>query len=398
MAVKDLSVLRDELPEVFKDQKLPESWEDDWVVVHVPKPDNPTAILSDDYQLEESTLFDGLDQNTDRISYIAENLICPPYDDIVTAESLFEEKFPGSPQGFPSKGGYLPPPDFMAFYLPFHYYYPHQWGIYILLEGQNWLVNLMHQLTENILSHGEALGVARVFLYSHEFFHHIVESFATRLETTHRVPVYKAGFQKYFNRTQGTDDCIEEGLATAYAYKKVKEKCLKNDSRQAVVLSALVRYIESLPPGYRIAKDYLNNREFDGLRFQFSEDNHLESFPKIPGKSPQLWRNSPHAFHGFANVKSRVSYIIPVGSPLINRMKFGRPLNYRQFTKKLVALAGLKPTTPKKKGGHPIWITPNGKRIPIPNHSSDLGLGLMAKIIKQVGLEMSYKEFVAAGT
>ena len=28
-----------------------------------------------------------------------------------------------------------PPPDALAFYLPFHYFHPVWWGVYLLLEG-----------------------------------------------------------------------------------------------------------------------------------------------------------------------------------------------------------------------------------------------------------------------
>ena len=36
MAITDLSILKTELPEVFQDQKIPEAWQEDWVVVSVP--------------------------------------------------------------------------------------------------------------------------------------------------------------------------------------------------------------------------------------------------------------------------------------------------------------------------------------------------------------------------
>ena len=125
----------------------------------------------------------------------------------------------------------LPPPDAYAFYLPYHYFFPTWWGVYLMLEPTHQLASVLRARCEFEIDDHEALLVTRVFLYAHEAFHHAVESFATRLECTHRKPLYKFGFQTFFSRVYGTDDCTEEVLATAYGYRKVRQK-LFGDSQK----------------------------------------------------------------------------------------------------------------------------------------------------------------------
>jgi hypothetical protein len=75
----------------------------------------------------------------------------------------------------------MPPPDCFAFYLPFHYYHPTWWGVYLLLEGVLWLASEIVRRAGGRVSMKDAVCVARMFLYYHEAFHHKTECFATRI-------------------------------------------------------------------------------------------------------------------------------------------------------------------------------------------------------------------------
>src|SRR5439155_26589733 len=100
--------------------------------------------------------------------------------------------FPGSPV-LDRQPEAPPPPDAIAFYLPFHYFHPTWWGIYIVLERLHDFARELRKYSGYVLTFNEALSVGRLFGYSHEAFHHTVEAFATRLEITHRVPLYANG-------------------------------------------------------------------------------------------------------------------------------------------------------------------------------------------------------------
>jgi hypothetical protein len=40
MAVEDLNTLRQQLPEVFEDMTVPDSWDDEWIIVPVEEPES----------------------------------------------------------------------------------------------------------------------------------------------------------------------------------------------------------------------------------------------------------------------------------------------------------------------------------------------------------------------
>ena len=247
-----------------------------------------------------------------------------------------------------------------------------------------------------LLSLNESVVVARLFSYEHEIFHHIVESFSMRLEVTHRIPLYKNGFLKIFQEQKDTQDTVEEALASAHAYRGVKKLAFRDPNdpeKRDACLEALEDFIRNGPPGYNKAMDYVSDDKYFGGRSEFAELNHTEALPHIPSRKSVVWNSFPHAFSGINKVNGRVNYMIKEGSPLAERLRIrGRLLRYKEFT------AGLKKSGCNQirpgKGGHMLWESPSGCRFPIPRHSGSLGKGLVSKIIKQAGLNLSFTQFV----
>ena len=91
-----------------------------------------------------------------------------------------------------------PPTESLAFYLPFHRYYPTWWGVYLTFEGVTYLAGEICRHSGGLVSHRDAMRAAVTFLYHHEAFHHKVECFALRLELTHRTPMYTRGVERLF--------------------------------------------------------------------------------------------------------------------------------------------------------------------------------------------------------
>jgi predicted RNA binding protein YcfA (HicA-like mRNA interferase family) len=129
-----------------------------------------------------------------------------------------------------------------------------------------------------------------------------------------------------------------------------------------------------------------------GVRCQFAEDNQRVCLPHIPRKNPEVWRTTPHMFNGISNVGSRFNYVILRNSPLVARMRARPSLPPSQLVRKLKELVGLE--FDRSGGNHDIYRMPNGKKIPIPRHPRDLGTGLLRKILNQVGLNVSVKQFM----
>ena len=200
MAVDDLDILRQELPEVFTDQAVPVNWEEEWLVIPIDDPEafQPQVETPPDYELAPDR--PGITQDAlapSDAAFSPESQI-PDFGDTV---------FPGVPSEGPWPG--VPPPDALAFYLPFHYFHPTWWGIYIVLERLHEFADALTKYSNGALTFNEAFNVGKMFLYGHEAFHHIAEAFATRLEVTHRFPIYTDGFERLFRRLYGTDDKLQ---------------------------------------------------------------------------------------------------------------------------------------------------------------------------------------------
>jgi hypothetical protein len=212
MAVDDLNGLRKELPYLFKDLQVPDDWDEGWIVVPIDDPEHSLPIRDvDDY-----------DESPEQLSAVASTGRLPD----VLLPPLAGEKHPGALRKDwdlkDFKMREYPPPDAFAFYLPFHYYHPTWWGVYIVFECAEWLAKFIQGRAEEALSMAQARQVCRVFLYGHEAYHHNVEAFATRLEITHRRHLYRSAFEELYESTFLTDDCVEEALATAHGYRLVK--------------------------------------------------------------------------------------------------------------------------------------------------------------------------------
>jgi predicted RNA binding protein YcfA (HicA-like mRNA interferase family) len=290
-------------------------------------------------------------------------------------------------------GGAVPPPDALAFYLPFHYFYPKWWGIYLIAEGVLELAKILRENSNYHLSLDECWHAARIFLWGHEQYHLCVESFATRLEVTHRKPLYRDGFERYYRQTANSDQWIEEALATAYGMERC-ERAFQKD-RQDVLRLALMTYVESTPPGYNKAPKFLGPRFKVGQQ-QLAEDSHRLAVPNAGAKPPALWATFPHGFHPFRRINSRVCFLVHRHSYLAERTHLNlRYLTYPGLKKRLEKIAQCR-FLRNGKGSHEIWKCPCGRPFPVPRHPGDLARGTLAKIIKQAGLDMSVEQFIGA--
>jgi predicted RNA binding protein YcfA (HicA-like mRNA interferase family) len=399
MAIDDLDRLRKCIPELFQDHALPPNWEEDLIFIAVDDPLQQSALtldgeFTDDHKESklagsEAPLTDiqVLDFDSVGTTFVLDD-VQPPFRES-DFELRFPGPFPGSPSNFDDK--FVPPPDALAFYLPFHYFHPIWWGIYLLMEGTQGLGQFIHTAAQGSLTTVESLLVARTFLYCHESFHHSVECFATRLEISFRRPMYRTGFDSRYNRTLGKPDCLEEALASAHALRRVKSDCLKHQScKRKQALNALKEYICRCPPGYDRALEYISKRDFERARGQFAEDNLLECEPHLPRHSPEIWMSFPAAFSGISRITSRVNYIVHRNSSIAARTPLGRLLTYPKLISALRRLG----FSLARRGPHEVWKNGNGRSVSVPRHPGDLKNGTLKAILAQAGLQMSLSEFL----
>jgi predicted RNA binding protein YcfA (HicA-like mRNA interferase family) len=389
MSVEHIDIVRGQLPELFATKELPENWDEGLIIVPVPdveritKPE-PVGLPKAPEDLREADFLEHFGEYDDQGVSPGQGVTpVVPSPEIV---EVLGGTHGGSPLPYTDRSK-MPPPDCHAFYLPFHYFYPIWWGVYLLYEGVLWLRDEIIRRSGNEVGPSQAFEAARLFLYYHEAFHHKTECFAMRLELAHRQAFYKTGFEQHYRQTFGTIDCWEEGLANATALKETWKKL-----RNSKVDKALASYVAECPPGYDQGNKF--RRVFDNIRCQFAEKNHHVCLPELPSKSPEVWKTAPHLFHGIANIKSHVNYVLPRNSPIAARLPFRPCLPPNKVVKKLRELVGLEKV--REGGRHAIWKTADGRILEIPRHARDLGRGLLRKILRQAGLEMGLDEFLRA--
>jgi predicted RNA binding protein YcfA (HicA-like mRNA interferase family) len=161
-------------------------------------------------------------------------------------------------------------------------------------------------------------------------------------------------------------------------------------AKRPEVDKALTGYVADCPPGHREGNTF--RRVFEKVRCEFAEKNQRICLPQLPFKDPDIWRTAPHLFHGIANIKSEVNYVLFRGSPVAERLRLKPCLPPRKVVKKLRQLVGLEMV--REGGRHEVWKTAAGNIVEIPCHGRDLGGGLLRKILRQADLDMGLEEFM----
>lgn len=281
----DLDRLREQLPDLFRDRPMPLGWEDEWMIIPIEQPG--ASGLLEDVEQESSADF---------------GIVAPaePRPRGGALSPSFGEPFAGSP--IPPSNTPYPPPDALAFYLPFHYFHPKWWGVYIIAEGAQALRDIILKEADEAVLPDEAMLASRLFLYGHEAYHHAVEAFATRLEITHRKPLFRTGFEELYRSLLGSEHDLEEALATAAGLRKSLLP-FKSQAKRKAIRRALVGYIRTLPLGYRLAIEYETLPRFRSQERAFAEANHAFGLD-VPVLDAAVWASFPHAFTGISRITS----------------------------------------------------------------------------------------------
>jgi hypothetical protein len=179
-------------------KELPENWDEGLIIVPVPdveritKPE-PLGLPTAPEDLREDNEADILEHFGEYVDQGVSPVV--PSPEIV---QVLGGNHGGSPLPYTDRSK-MPPPDCHAFYLPFHYFYPSLWGVYLLYKGVLWLRDEIIRRSDNEVGSRQAFEAARLFLYYHGAFHHKTECFAIRLELAHHQAFY--GFRSNSEET-----------------------------------------------------------------------------------------------------------------------------------------------------------------------------------------------------
>jgi len=287
--------------------------------------------------------------------------------------------------------------DTCAWYQPIHFY-GHNWGIYIKEECVVRIALSIAQFNSRQLSHiplhklwKSLFRAATASLFLHEHYHHKTESFALRLHAVHGSQRYTDYFNRVYLRAMGTDDQIEEALANADSFLRIKEEPYASLLGWEVLEATrryLVHQFPYAPPGYRKAVLYLRKPAFSRgenlLRAQINEGT-LHPV-NTATRSPSDWDMAPRMYAPFHNLRTSVWTVIKSGSP--TRMPVRGVLHYHScstgdmirlmITRGYHVVTGGKGSHVKlKKPGHPTMILPGNRK--------DLSLGVIKNALGVLG-------------
>ena len=308
------------------------------------------------------------------------------------------------PAGLAYDGGREPPQwDVWAWYQPIHYFGP-DFGIYIKESALLECARRIRGQHGGAVPHGRAgllfakacVRAAFATLYLHEQYHHKTESFALRLHVVQQRPVHPAYFWGVYKRTSGTDGQIEEGLANADSWFRMRTDPYRAWISHSV-LHATLMYLEAsfavAPPGYRNAQRLLNRGAFD-------DEQHV-LFAQVQEGSTKPGRKAfadfgiaTHVNRGLFDIKQRIFTIVPRGTasalpvhPAILPLKTSTL--ERHITK-----TGWSPVKGGGKGSHSKYRDERGRMIVLP-HAKDVSPGVLRTTAETLGLRPRELEALA---
>ena len=220
----------------------------------------------------------------------------------------------------------------------------------------------------------------------HEHYHHKIESLAIRLHVVLQRPVYPTFTMFVSHAVAGTDDDLQEGLASADAWHRLgaapHSEWLRADERRAV-REWMKDVLGNSGPGYRTAPWYVPARPFAGA------ENHLiaqvhEALFKPVRQYPSEFATATHLTQSLFNLKQDVWTLVPAGQrPLLPTLPGVFPLSTARL-ERFIKRNGWQEVAGGGKGSHTKYRR-NGQMIVIP-HSKDVSLTVLSSTARTLGL------------
>ena len=262
-----------------------------------------------------------------------------------------------------------------AWYQPIHYF-GRDWGIFIreecLIDNAFYIASYIDwsQASKKLNLYECARALLRCSFYEmyfHEQYHHKVESFGLRLLVTNGMDNYRMYKSKVYRPNHMTDQCLEEALANAEIFQRIKEKRYKEKlipEIQQGFLDYLYDSILSQPPGYNLGLRYRAKNKFsEGERTLQSQifDAKLSS-----SKNIDHWETGTYLMRSLADITKDIFVVLPHGrKPIINSSAIDPrgTISSREMEKSLIKNYKFKKIKSAGKGSHVKLKHPNGKTV-----------------------------------
>ena len=350
----------------------------------------------------ETTLDDITEESID----LEEETLAPP--PLIDDERLHEwwdeveddirgSDFPAT-QRRPRDGEDIPPPEpLCAWYCPIHFF-GHGWGIYIreqcilntakeIIPFVNWY-QVRHQGVPQRVIQLSLLRAGFYTMFLHEQFHHKVESFGFRLLVSMQQDKYRPYKNHVYRKTFGTSDCLEESLANADSYQRLKEPRYKSKLHPEIY-EGVRRFLKATfplqPPGYREATKYLSSPQF--MQGSHKLKSMMTECAVTPRQAPEDWVIAPQGLRSLYNVDKQIYLVLPnKAKPLFNSRNIspGHTASTREMVKALVRHYGYAEVS-GGKGSHVKLKNNSGQVVILPGNRQVLTPGAIKQILRDVG-------------
>ena len=200
----------------------------------------------------------------------------------------------------------------IAYYSPFHSFHRYS-GIYMKKKGLAYKARYIKNKCSgnhncSMLSDIDYYIIAKTSTYFHEFYHHKIEAFATRIECVTQQSIYNDGFSKWYKATKNKSKCYEETLANYYAFNQTLD-VLKYFYPLDTIRFSLINWFSCQPKPYKNAINYLFSPLGGHLERQFLELIVSRMCLKHKKKNSVIWEPFTMGLYPFINKRSDVVYI-----------------------------------------------------------------------------------------
>jgi predicted RNA binding protein YcfA (HicA-like mRNA interferase family) len=280
---------------------------------------------------------------------------------------------------------------FCAWYQPIHFH-GYDFGIFIRQEcarkWAQWVSRFMPAgtpLAPRLCRQFLRAGVYVLFL--HEHYHHKVESLGLRLHVAAGMSCFLPYHAKVYRPCIGSDDQLEEALANADAYLRLREPRYRKSISPPVV-EALREYLcwsyPHCPPGYRKAIDFIRDDLFDAGEDALQERVRLAT---LTATGAGDWVCAPQMTRSILTVRAPIWWLVPPGSRPLVPVK-SAPI--RTCTSdELVTLCERRgyQKVDGGKGSHVKMKRPNSPMVIIPGDRRNVSPGSARSTLKALGIQ-----------
>jgi hypothetical protein len=236
--------------------------------------------------------------------------------------------------------------------------------------------------------HPAAAPECLLHLVPHEQFHHKTESLGFRLLIATGRDRYRPYKAKVYRATFLTPNCLEESLANAESYRRLRERRYVQRV-DAAIREGLRNYLQisipMQPPGYAEGVQYLTEAPYrDGIYRLQSQVLDCRFPPTTP---TEHWSVAPNMITAFADITDDIYVVLPVSARPIFRpttVDPGATVSSRALETALTKHHGYQ-TVAGGKGSHVKLAKPGAPMIIIPGNLPVLSPGVVKQALRAIG-------------